>query len=130
MIVCHCILEDDILGDNCTRYMVSQHSIHVDDSKIRSNYEKKIVRFTPEQINYVESLLESKGKKLHEIIRGHFLQSAILKFISKAMERKGRKGKISYDALYAHAVQQFKYIFNECHPHYEHYKHEILRLGK
>ncbi|MDQ5768102.1 DUF4435 domain-containing protein [Thiothrix subterranea] len=123
-------LYENILGDNCTKYMSSQHSIDVNDSRIKRAYDEKIMNFTPEQIERIESLIERNDRELHEIIRGHFLQSAILKFISKAMSAKGRKGKISYDALYAHAIQQFKYIFNEHHPHYEYYKQEIAELRK
>lgn len=115
----------DVLGDNCTRYMRSQACANMDATKIKNHKEALISKFDPVYIENVSSIINGSDRDLSEIIRGHFLQSAILKFIGSCLKNKGMSSKVSNDALYTNAIQQLKICFNSGHKHFEHYKRVI-----
>lgn len=121
----HFNLYQETLGDNCTRYMKSQSCANIDSQKITTHYEQISSNFTTEQIEQAREILETTSREPYEVIRGHFLQSAILKFITKCISESGGNQKVSNDALYTTAIQQLKIMFNKDHEHYDHYKRNI-----
>ncbi|WP_028023359.1 DUF4435 domain-containing protein [Enterovibrio calviensis] len=118
----------DVIGDNCSRYMATQSCANVDVNKVNNHHSRLQANFCENQIAHIVELIDESGKSLWEIIRGHFLQSAILKFISHHINRKGLSSKLSHDALYTNAIQELKITFNEEHRHFEHYCDSISPL--
>lgn len=118
----------DVIGDNCSRYMKTQSCANLDLNKIQSHQTKLQPSFCENKVNHVVELINSSGRELWEIIRGHFLQSVILKYIGSQIARKGLNSKVSNDALYTNAIQELKNTFNDSHRHFEHYKKLISPL--
>ncbi|KKD60179.1 hypothetical protein RN22_12725 [Grimontia sp. AD028] len=116
----------DVLGDNCTRYMKSQSCTNVDGKKVSAHYKKLVDNFTDAQIEQVKEIINNSDLELFEVIRGHFLQSIILKLISMCVVDNGYSQKLSHHALYTNAIQQMKIMFSdEDHAHYDYYKNSI-----
>ncbi|MCH2042245.1 MAG: DUF4435 domain-containing protein [Saccharospirillaceae bacterium] len=118
----------EVIGDNCSRYMKSQSCANIDSNKISKHHTQLQRHFCESQINHVVELINDSGRSLWEIIRGHFLQSAILKYISSQITRKGLSSKLSHDALYTNAIQELKNTFNDSHRHFNHYSMSIRQL--
>jgi len=118
----------DVIGDNCTRYMKTQSCSNIDLIKINKHKNKLKPCFCDEQVSQVSDLINKSDRELWEIIRGHFLQSAILKFISSHVDKKGLRFNMSHDALYTNAIQQLKNTFNDDHKHFEFYFQSITPL--
>lgn len=116
----------NVLGDNCTWYMKSQSCADIDSKKVEAHYRKIVDKFTEEQIDYVTNIINESDFELFEVVRGHFLQSIIIKLISMCVANNGYTQKLSHDALYTNAIQQLKIMFSdEEHAHYDHYKNSI-----
>tara|TARA_B100000700_G_C14868426_1_gene772205 strand:+ start:76 stop:915 length:840 start_codon:yes stop_codon:yes gene_type:complete len=118
----------DVIGDNCSRYMKSQSCANLDLDKIQSHQTKLQPSFCEDKVKHVVELVNSSGRALWEIIRGHFLQSIILKYISSQIARKGINSKVSNDALYTNAIQELRNTFNVSHRHFDHYEKLISPL--
>ena len=118
----------DVIGDNCSRYMKTQSCANLDSTKVTRHKSRLQPSFCEEKVNHVVELINDSGKCLWEIIRGHFLQTAILKFISSHIVKKGLSSKLSHDALYTNAIQQLKSTFNSGHRHFNHYSNSISPL--
>jgi hypothetical protein len=118
----------DVIGDNCSRYMKSQSCANLDANKISKHLAILQPNFCENKVNYVIELINDSEKTLWEIVRGHFLQSAILKYISSHITKKGLSSKLSHDALYTNAIQELKNTFNDGHRHFEHYNKSISTL--
>ena len=119
----------DVLGDNCTKYMKTQSCDNLDISKIETHKRRIEDNFTDQQINDITNLVSNSKRDIPEIIRGHFLQSAILKFISSHLKKREISDKISNSALYTNAIQQLKISFNREHKHYEFYRLAIKPIA-
>jgi hypothetical protein len=115
----------EVIGDNCSRYMKSQSCANLDSNKISQHQTQLEPNFCENKINYVEGLINESGLALSEVVRGHFLQSAVLKYISSHITRQGLKSKLSHDALYTNAIQELKRTFNDRHSHFDHYNNSI-----
>jgi hypothetical protein len=118
----------DVIGDNCTRYMKTQSCDNLDLNKIAAHIKKLKPQFSNEQITFSSELISKSGIDLNEIMRGHFLQSAVLKFISNQINKKGLSYKLSHSALYTNAIQELKTTFDYTHKHFEHYSSSITKL--
>jgi hypothetical protein len=121
-------LYEDVIGNNCTRYMETQSCSNLELGKISVHQSNLKPSFCDDKVKFVSELVDASGKSLWEVVRGHFLQSAILKFISSYVARKGLNTKLSHDALYTNAIQQLKATFNTEHRHYHHYSNSIKPL--
>jgi hypothetical protein len=116
-----------VTGDNCTRFMKDDKSHEIDERKVLSYVraiEKKLEnKFIMQSI----SILESVNDELILCwLRGHFLASAVLKYISNNIKSSGLKSIASYDAIYANAVLFFQKSFDENHPHFEYYNNSLM----
>jgi hypothetical protein len=117
-----------VSGDNIARFSKTPHGHHVDQSKVSSHIKKIKATITDEMIAATSALENPRGKDSAAWIRGHFLSSAVLHFISHQIKEAGLSSKISYDALYSNAVQALDSLMTREHPHYDHYS-SITKSG-
>lgn len=121
----------ETLGDNCTRYMANQKCIDIDDDKIAKNLGRIQDEINHSLIESSNQLLANCDKKLHLIVRGHFLQSAVLKYIANFIEDSGKSYKITNASLYTNAIQELeRSMLTKQHEHFEYYQSEISRVFK
>lgn len=109
------------VGDNCSRFMTSGSSANPCPRKI-ANHLTQIKSKIPQTA--LDAALTVVGHKPTEILlflRGHFLASAIHKFIVSRATALGRKINLSADSLYAAAIAHFGNSLGEKHPHQAHY---------
>jgi hypothetical protein len=109
------------LADNCSRYMTSDKSATLCPFKVaaaKANLETKIpstavVSATGSVGNEPDALLSN--------LRGHFLTSAIHRYLVNKAKAFGHKVSISAESLYAAAIMQFDLTLDANHPHKEYY---------
>lgn len=122
-------LYQEALGDNCTQYMKTQACLNIDDSKIRRKLARVSPNFTEAQVSEAKLLYQDCTLSSYEYLRGHFLQSVVLKYISQSIERTGKKYKVSNISLYTNAIQELeRSMTSKQHEHYEYYTSEINRV--
>lgn len=86
------------VGENCSPFLVKKHEPKFDAAKIDHLIEK--LSLPEEEFNEMSKKLEEVNPRFH--IRGHFLFSAVLCFISYEVKRIRKKSiSISNDSFYA-----------------------------
>ncbi len=120
-----------ILGDNCTRFMVNNISKDFCINKINNFIQvKELVDIYGPRKEEVNKRISNINKSLFQIIRGHFLFSATLKYVSSMISQyNSGKNKISNDALFSVLILNLRDILSSNPVEYKHYKIEALKLG-
>jgi hypothetical protein len=89
-----------VLGDNCSRYMDRNQSISINEDFIISHARELELEFAPAEIQIGRDLLDTSDRRLAFVIRGHFLISAVLKYVKTEVERlKGTNITLPRDNL-------------------------------
>lgn len=113
----------ETIGDNCTRFMTSTSSDRVCRMKVESYSDPIKLKIATQNLASARAILESASDASLRLIRGHFLASAIMKFIVSTAKRYGKKVSLSAESLYAAAIGHFgNSVKTAQHPHYEYYK--------
>lgn len=118
-----------ILSSNCSRFMKTQTSPIPDLEKIK-NY------LIPLQNNHklqeaaaqARNKVLERQKEISDFLRGHFLISAALKYANATIKKLGSSKHPSADGFFSSAILAFESVFNNKHPHYDHYRNQIIRL--
>lgn len=110
-----------VLGNNCSRFMKNIKSPEVDVDKVKLHLKGVSKKITKAKLSDSVKLLEHSVFNVTDIVRGHFLTSAILKYINSVIKALRKPVSVPYEALYASIIQTFESTFNEKHPHYDHY---------
>lgn len=118
-----------VLRDNCSQFMLSKTSPHLCPERINRKAEE-IRKILPTEVlaNVVE-MIDISASDIAIAIRGHFLASAVSRFISKRAQVLGRKVAVSNDALYVTAIAQFDKNINATNAHHRHYVNTALRAA-
>jgi Protein of unknown function (DUF4435) len=107
--------------DNCTRLMKNQTSCFPCKSKVST----QVTNATTLVPAHVQALAVKKlgncPEELMRWLRGHFLASAVLKYVLSQAKALGRKIDLSTDSLYAAAIGHFGRVLGVSHPHQDHY---------
>lgn len=117
-----------VLGDNCAKFMRNEKSPTPDKAKIavmEDDISKKIKKIS---MDAAEKAISDSKIDLQTLIRGHFLVSGVIKYISDKVRRAGKGAGISYDALYSSALASFEGAFTDQHPHFGHYEMAIRNI--
>ena len=114
-----------VLGDNCTRFMKSNRSPYFDGNKIKSHLSDNCKLISRRRRNSIKSIFEENGYVLLDFIKGHFVFSAVIKFINNKAKGFGRNVSVSSEQLYSNILQAFQHGFTNEHPHYDFYYDEI-----
>lgn len=116
-----------VVPDSSERFMKGGGSASMSHEKVGDFVDRlgidKVKKFRPEDDN-----LKRKNMEYLDVIRGHFLFSAVIKFIKIKARSLGKKVTVSRDMLYSNLVSVFESVFNKNHPHYEFYKVELASL--
>ncbi len=109
------------IGDNCSRFMTSNASASACLTKIESRLAQVAVKIPDIAVNKAKATLGNGTDTILACVRGHFLESAVIKFVASKAKSLGRKATISSDSLYAVALANFGRSLDSSHPHKDHY---------
>ena len=88
-----------------------------------------MIEISEERFSEIDEFLTKNNFKSCDIIRGHFLLSAVMQFVRVTIQKVRSKKRISNDSLFGALILAFKKSFNEKHPHYMHYQNAMLRVS-
>ncbi len=112
-----------VLHDNCSQFMRSKTSCSPCPQKVQTKFNEIQSKLPPDILNEVIAAIGENPEKTIQTIRGHFLASAVARFISKQAHALDKKISLSGDGLYTTAMTYLSGHFREGHPHYNHYIH-------
>lgn len=119
-------LSVDTGAGHCQRFMAGRHSEVVDAEKVLKHVQM-LAASHDSFSQQPEGLLPAENISVAKIIRGHFLQSGVLRYINRQLKELGRNTSVSQDALYAHAIQYLKTGFSWEEDEGMFYKNKILK---
>lgn len=109
------------IGENCTRFMTSQSSAIPCATKVTSYASTVQFNLPKKSLSTAEALIGTNLTQIVLFIRGHFLASAVIKFLANKAKSYGKKANISADSLYSAALMHFASAFGPRHPHFAYY---------
>lgn len=112
-----------VIPDSTERFMTSNNSCNICDRKVSKFIGKIGIR--KEDCKEEEDALRESGRSVFELLRGHFLFSAIMRFIKVQAKKLGKNISMSKDMMYSVLVAVFEIIFTEDHSHYSYYKKHL-----
>lgn len=111
-----------VVGNNSTRLMKSKTSCEICDEKLESYITKILPNLTGYDRGVVDSLIVEAGLESKQLLRGHFLFSAVAKFLANFFKSKGLKTSLSNDALYSAFMLSLESTFTEDNNEFQYYK--------
>jgi hypothetical protein len=118
-----------VAGSNCSRFMKTKVSDVVCENKIDRFIKSLEFSITEKETKEFTSLLKDHGFGILDMIRGHFLFSAVHRYIFASIKRIRSKTSISVDSLFSTLLLSFEQLFDENHLHYEYYKSAISNIS-
>ncbi|MGY2409579.1 DUF4435 domain-containing protein [Pseudomonas pergaminensis] len=120
-------LKIDTGAGHCQKFMLGRLSEQLDVAKLCEHVEG--IR-AAHGVIYSEADVQAIVKvPVVVLMRGHFLQSAVLRFINRKIKAFGRNASVSVDALYAHAIHYFQNGFSWKSPEGKHYIKEVSKIS-
>ena len=107
--------------DNCTQLMTSEKSCLPCSSKVTTQVNHARALVPADELALAVKKLGCCPEKLIRWLRGHFLASAVLKYLHIKAKSFDRKFSMSLDALYFAAMGHFGHVLGVSHPHREYY---------
>ena len=103
--------------------MVSKKSCEICSDTVQKYLDNLDININEERILEEELSLKEKGLSYLDLIKGHFLFSAVKRFIRVQAKNMNKKVvTISQEMFYSNMISVFQNVFNEGHPHYKYYK--------
>ncbi len=118
-----------VVGDNCSRFFKSQKSHDLCEVKINDFIENIGFSVCQSEMDYISNLIGGMSRDFSDFIRGHFLFSAVSKFISTRIKQINSKASISNDALFGSLLIAFENNFNTDHKHYNYYANALKNVS-
>lgn len=118
-----------VVGDNCSRFFKSQKSHEVCEAKVNDFIANIGFSVCQSERENITNLIGEIPRDLNDFIRGHFLFSAVSKFISASIKQINSKVSISNDALFGSLLLAFENNFNAEHKHYNYYDNAIKNVS-
>lgn len=119
--------KQEVMGSNCDRFMCSTKPYQVDDSKVK-NYIQGLNKLPDDELNRIRQKINQFGSNTIFLVRGHFLQSAILRYVNNRIERHRSKKKMNNNSFFAYAISCFTQHMPNESEHYRHYENQITAL--
>lgn len=117
-----------ILGNNCTRFMTSEKSHNPCIRKIEGQLSGPVRATVEPHMDEVRTAIRKSGREIHDVVRGHFLFSAYLKYVNYRIKSAGSFKKASNDAFFSTCVVVFDQSVDRKSNHFLHYKREVEKL--
>ncbi|MDQ2044859.1 DUF4435 domain-containing protein [Pseudoalteromonas sp. 20-92] len=118
-----------VVGDNCSKFLKSKKSHDVCEIKVNEFIANIGFSVSQNEIDTIINLIGEIPRDFSDFIRGHFLFSAVSKFISASIKQINSKVSISNDALFGSLLLAFENNFDEEHKHYNYYSDAIKNLS-
>ncbi|WP_194575817.1 DUF4435 domain-containing protein, partial [Vibrio anguillarum] len=118
-----------VVGDNCSRFFKSQKSHDMCEAKVNYFIENIGFSVCQSEIDHITNLIGGIPRDFSDFIRGHFLFSAVSKFISASIKQINSKVSISNDALFGSLLLAFENNFNADHKHYNYYANALRHVS-
>lgn len=93
-----------VMHDSCTQFMQGKYSSSPCCKKIGSKVQEVSSALPKSEVDKIVNLLGKDHEKIIFAMRGHFLASAVSKFICAKAQSAGKKISVSHDALYSGAI--------------------------
>lgn len=117
-----------VMVDNATRFMKSSTSSSICENKINAYIDQIMPELQEYNESYVDKEILSRNLSLTTLVRGHFLFSAIARYVSCFIKSSGRKVSVSNDSLYSILLLSFDRIFDKKHPEYDYYSNALMNI--
>jgi len=117
-----------VAGSNCSRFMKTQSSDLICDKKVDLFINDLEFSITDNRAKEVISKLKDHELNILDMIRGHFIFSAVHRYIVSYIKRIRSKISISIDSMFSTLILSFEQLFDKKHPHYEYYKSAISNI--
>lgn len=122
-------LGKSVMVDNATRFMISDTSSDICKNKI-DIYTNTIIPNLPKyDESSVDTEIVNKGLDLRYLVRGHFLFSAIARYILCFTKSLGIKTSVSNQSLYPILILSFFSTFDKQHPEYDYYSKSLTNIN-
>jgi hypothetical protein len=110
-----------VSGENIARFACRDAPHEIDVIKVEKHLVHLASSISAEMRALAAALRIETGRTTPDNVRGHFLASAVLQFVLSHARSAGMNAKISYDGLYAVAIQCLESALDKTHPHYDYY---------
>ncbi|HEY3295041.1 MAG TPA: DUF4435 domain-containing protein [bacterium] len=81
----------EVMGDNCSRFLRSDHSCYIDRTKTSHHIKRTQPAFTNAELEPIMEQVRNSDRERWSIIRGHFLTNAVINYIKSKIKRPGTK---------------------------------------
>jgi hypothetical protein len=117
-----------VVGDNSTRLMKSKVSCELCSDKLDQYITKIVPNLKGYNNDVVHHLIKDAGLETKQLLRGHFLFSAVAKFVKSFIKSKGLNMSLSNDALYSAFILSLESTFTESNNEFQYYKEALEGL--
>lgn len=94
-----------VFGDSCVKFLKSNNSPYTSKEKILKFTEAISGKFTEEEINKCNEIINKQKIDIRWFIKGHFLSNAVINLVKSIVKKiRGSKVSISLESLYAFTV--------------------------
>lgn len=117
-----------VLGENCTRFMNSEASYLANHTKVQ-RFIESLPAIERRHLGTAQEYLDATTLPL--ALRGHFLASAALKYVTGRAKELGDSGKlsVSHDSLFGLLMACWRASYRTDHPHRDHYRKSLSRAS-
>ncbi len=117
-----------VAGSNCSRFMKTQSSDLICDKKVDKLINGLEFSITDDRAKEIILQLKDHELSVLDMIRGHFIFSAVHRYIVAYIKRIRQKISISIDSMFSTLILSFEQLFDEKHSHYAYYKSAISNI--
>lgn len=114
-----------VIPDSSDRFMKSKNSCDLCGEKIKEYLDDLSAQLEESRALNQRDRISSSSFTFLDILRGHFLFSAAMRFLKIQAKRVGKNISISKDMFYLTMITVFEGLFDTRHRHYSHYKEQI-----
>ncbi|EGD5118846.1 DUF4435 domain-containing protein [Escherichia coli] len=118
-----------VVGDSCDRFMQSKNSYKTCQDKINAYIQTLPDDFRNVGLAEKNNIQFPANTCITHWIKGHFLFSASLRFITNYLAKNERKTAISKDSFYSNMLTAFELFFTEEHADYDYYNQKISLIS-
>lgn len=114
-----------VAGDNCAKFMKTKKSAEVCPRKIDQHLITIDLNVNKRLEEKIKSSIVESDRIEADFLRGHFLFSAALRYVTSEIKKLGRNVNVSNESFFACLLMAFESVFDENHNHYNYYKNVI-----
>lgn len=114
-----------VIPDNSDRFMSSTNTFNLCSHKISDYINALNFEIDPRRIRECNAAIKALPLSSIDILKGHFLLSAAMRFIKVTISSMRSQVSISREMLFGLLITALETIFDNTHSHYEHYQTQI-----